>query len=505
MDENFKDYNDIYVFCNENPSIKFGNFNKLIEKKIILFTTNTGFDFEKYGKYLELIDSRLPYIKQIFKKPIIHLKESSEVLPLESVVRINNSSLIHLGSHAEDIEDVDENGIKPSKLLTDIYSDDYSIYENVVFCNLVDEIIAFLHRNIRIFQEILYVHVYLKEKSAMIYDFYETINHYEFYIALGKLQSSYMRDIVRYIPITKKYLEVSEAILRTLTTRLKKPVYARNKKRNRHVKLRKTNILGKDKNYSKIYDLYKKMSNEIEVNRQEEKHAEDFDIKYFYFVEFLLIFSITNFNFDTSDDKEIKFDDLNIDFSFKNWELKLSADINNKDEIIIECHKDVTYKISLKYILDEEEVKIKNPDCDETIFITPNENLAYKEHYLFISAKSIDSFRRFQQVIQKIMILSDRTFDICPFCGEELEKGKENGKEVILCRSCRNVLHIDPKGEKPTYTSILGFTPHVINKKDYSLSNKWLYNRDVEGIYHFRNIIRCDDLGNFIFDDNKKD
>lgn len=503
-DENFSEYNDIYVFCTKNSSILNLNFNKLIEKDIVIFSTNTGYDFEKYGTYLDLIIAKMPYIKQIFKKPIIHLKENSEILPLEAIVRVNNSSINHLACHSENIGDITDKGIVPSKLLTEIYNDDYSIYENLIFCNLIDEIISFLKRNIRILEEIMYVHVYLKEKNDMLYNFYETVNHWQFYIALGKLQSSYMRDVVKYIPQTQKYLDLSHYLLNSLTSRLKRPVYSKNKKRNKNLKLRKTNILGKDKNYSKIYDLYKKLGKEIEINRKNEELSIDFDIKYFYFLEFLFIFSITNFNFEADPNSLIAFDNLDINFRFKDWVLTLKANAKKDDEILLICKNDKEYKVCFKVLLLDEKIEYINKEVDEVVFITPNEDFAYKNDYLFISSKSIESFRRLQQVIQRAMIHSDASYNICSFCGKDYAK-KENDDEVIYeCHSCRNVLHLDKHNEKEPYTTVLGFKPTYINKDNYSLNKKWLYYRDVESIYHFRNIIPCDEKGNFIFKNLKK-
>ena len=144
-----KEYQVIDKFTKKHAKFTYLQFDNYLIKELTLFMVDPDIDYDTLENKIDEIIKRLPAIKSIFVHPLLHLKENEEVLPIESVRGINQTSIIHIASHSELWNDLTNDGIKPVKLLTKTYNDNYSIYENRVFCNTIDDILDFIKENNR--------------------------------------------------------------------------------------------------------------------------------------------------------------------------------------------------------------------------------------------------------------------------------------------------------------------------------------------------------------------
>ncbi len=487
-----KDYYDkLLDFMNNNKKLNYIEFDYKIVHELTLFTIDPDFSFTILEDEINKIFKVLPDIKHIFSKPFIHLKEQNIILPTEAVRIIDNNTLQHISSHSELWSDIDEYGIKPSKLLTRTYEDNYGIYENIVFGKTIDETIALCKSRLRILQELIYTN------QTIEINLLERGNHLNYFLALGKLHTGYSRHFDSYYGQALQCLNRIQFLLDTIISRLKRPVYRLNKKKPKNLKIHKTNILSMHKNYHQIYKLAKYYSthhfdNEKLIN---EEDIELLKINYFNYVLLLMIFSIGHFNFDCDKNKTINFSKLNMEFIYKNWKLVLKKEKTfNEDILSIIIEKDITYKMAIIPSIfknnDELLANIKkNYLADEYIICSPYDGL----EYINISMTSIESFRRIQQLILKGMIFSDVERRDCPFCSHNLvinlEKSKPN-KPVYECNSCRTIIeygYCDKYKKTYSYTKILG-----LDNVDLS-GEQWLYKRKKEAAMFFRNITKITD------------
>ena len=143
-------------FCRRTPITGYIEFDYYIAHDLTLFFIEPNVNFDTISSTLELIKKALPSIKRIFSKPIIALKDIPEVSPVELVSKTNQDTLFHLANHLNSVGNIKNGKIKPRKLLTQIYEDDYALYENIIFCNFVDEIISYCKKNMRYLENILY-------------------------------------------------------------------------------------------------------------------------------------------------------------------------------------------------------------------------------------------------------------------------------------------------------------------------------------------------------------
>ncbi|MCM1043590.1 MAG: hypothetical protein NC350_05240 [Corallococcus sp.] len=487
-------YAVIKEFAQKHPKLSYMQLDYSVVHEISLFTLEPDFSFEVLENKLDTMLSFLPAIKRIFAQPSIHLKEQNIILPTEAVRIVNNNTIQHVSSHSELWTDVTHSEIKPRKLLTRTYEDNYGIYENLVFCDVIDDILAFTRANLRIIQEFIYTN------QTIEINFLERVNHLNYFLALGKLHTGYSRNFDLYYGIALSCLNKLQFIFNTIVPRLKCPVYKNNKLRSAKTKLRKTNILAMHKEYHQVYRLAKMFAdgNFAGKSISEDVDTESLQNSYFYFTELLCIFAAGHFNFSCDENKQLNFSRLNVAFVFKNWQLKIKNTKLSKCSVLtFEVCKDTCYKVVLIPTVYGENTEIYNSVkaeliADEYIICCPYEDA--KESHTTVDINNVESFRRIQQVILRAMVYADKTRDECPFCKNKLqlnERKSTPASPVYECTSCRTEIglcHCPDSDRDYPYTKIGNFKQHMsFTKTDYLTARKR------EAKMYFRNITELTD------------
>lgn len=483
-------------FIKKHQVVSYIEFDYYVVHDMTLFSIEPDFDFEKLSEMIENIRKSLSAIKRIFNKPIIVLKDTDDVLPVENTRIINQNTLLHLANHSQYVENISKRGVKPRKLLTRIYEDDYSIYENIVFCNYIDDVLALIKKNRRTLNNLLYA------SNIMKFNLLEKVNHVNYFLALGKLHTGYIRDFSRYFNLSKELLKELAHISQTINPRLYKPVYKKNLRRNRHLPLKKTNIFLMQKDYQRVYKTYKYLlGNQVQIKEKDiTLDFENMRHHFLSYVQILTIFSAGHFNFEIDPNFKINLSSLDVTFTYKGWKLDIFS--NNKKETILHFTKEKVYKIILVGN-DYDHKKIhsykKDYGVDEVIAVNQFEEDYLQRKDVLISIEDIDSFRRIQQIILKGMIYADTKRDVCPFCGGKLRK--EPYQNLYQCDSCMTQIKkaLCEETKKPFfYTDIAHLKKHVIKKSDFEHGDTWYYEKQVESLMYYRNITRINEQGDII-------
>jgi len=492
----------INEFVKKHQILTYIEFDYYVVHDMTLFSVEPDFDFEKLEKTIHNIKKSIPAVKRIFTKPIIVLKDTDDVLPVENARIINQNTLLHIANHGQYVANITNKGIKPRKLLTRIYEDDYSIYENIIFCNYIDEVLSIIKRNRKTLNTLLYA------SDIMKFNLLEKLNHLNYFLALGKLHTGYIRDFSQYFNLSKELLNELSSISKAINPRLYRPVYKKNSVRNKNLYLKKTNIFISQKDYRLVYKTYKNLIND-QIKTDDLLETFDFEElnkNYLIYVQILTLFSIGHFNFEMNPNMKINLDSLDVTFNYKEWEINVFN--NNMKEIFLYFKKDTTYKI----VITSNELDTKTINSYKKLYGVNEILLAnhFEEEYLnrndlYITMEDIDSFRRIQQVILKGMIYSDTKRDVCPFCGGKVHKDMYKG--FHQCNDCMTQIKEGLCEEtKKTYffTDNAHLKKYVIKKSDFKKDEYWYYDKQVEGLMYFRNITKINENSDIICPHCKK-
>lgn len=484
-------YAVIEPFINSHKRLSFVQFDYAVVHDLTLFAIEPDFDFESMENKTDAILRALSSIKRIFAQPFIHLKEQDVVLPTEAVRIIDNNTIRHVSSHSELWSDIKRGEIKPVKLLTRTYEDNYGIYENLVFCNVIDEILAFTRTNIRYLKEFIYTN------RTIEINLLERVNHLNYFLALGKLHTGYSRNFDSYYAVSERCLNKLQYIANTVIPRLKRPVYKNNKIRPKQIKLHKTNILSMHKEYHQVYKLAKFFAAGLaNAKPSVDANLDELQSNYFSFCEMLCIFAISHFNFSCGEDKQIDLSNLSLDFTFKNWTLNLrKIKLAKGNALSVTVKNTSEYKaVLLPSVAGDNEELIASAkasvSADEYVVCSPYEE---DENSVTLDITNIESFRRIQQIVLRGMVYSDDVREECPFCKNKLELDVEksaDGSPVYSCRSCRTEIgegKCPDTGKKYYYTRIANLSKPFVDNDD-----EWLAKRKMEAQMYFRNITDLD-------------
>jgi len=487
--------NDVNEFVKTHRFMSFMEFDSYISHEITLFSIDPNLDFEQLERSIQKIKKSLPSLKRIFQKPIISLKDVEEVMPVENTRIINQKTFLHLANHSHNVANITKRGIKPRKLLTRLNEDNYGIYENIVFCKTIDTILAYARKNRKMLENVLYA------SDMAEFNVLEKMNHINFILALGKLQTGYIRDFKQYLSLSRSLLHELAHIDRTLKARLNKPVYRKNKNQNKKVRLKKTNIFLKQKDYRQTFKLYKFMRSKPESDYSNHTTMSIRSLRgnYLRYVQMLMLFAIGHFNFNRDEREKMDLQALSTRFINKNWTLDIKT-LENR-EILLTFSKDTTYTILFtdRAFTKEETLCFNDAKIDEHLTVSPVSDAYLNRDDIYINVDDINSFRRLQQSLLKGMIHSDSTRDVCPFCGGRLNENQRLG--FYQCQDCMLQIKEDVCNE--TNQSFF-YTENANQRKQDLVAKHILDNVDyeddlkIESLMYFRNITKINEQGDII-------
>lgn len=483
----FRAYESAVRYAQTHNLITYDQFDRDVLKEIKLFDVPNEAYFHAIEDMLDRIIGALPAMKHIFAKPLIRLRDTHELRPIETVRVIDNRTLAHVALHSEVWENVTSDGrIVPRKLLTIENTETYAIYENLVFARVVDAVLQTVARMKLVLKDILY------GCSDFQVNLLDRTHHAFYFHAVGKLHLEYAQAQEQQYSVYLRCVEKIRLIEQTIHANLRSRVYVACRKKKKNVVLKKSNAFRSHKDYKQIYLLFKW----LETHRlMEQKSSLESELvernEYGKFCLFMSIFAIGHFNFVFSESQQLDFENLRADAAFKSWKLHLhSVKAVGVNAIVFEMEKDRVYKSCL--VLSEKK-EISSADLEllkETVqaneYLFASANVYGEKDTVYISLYNIDSFRRIQQILLRAMLYADEEKKECPFCGGELAVG-EFGFECPICRADYRSF-LCPETKKQYYVSAIKKHTFLSTREGSSKRRDFLQDRYSEAQLHFRNI-----------------
>ena len=480
------EYSALLDFARAHNRLSYSDFDNFTLEKVNLFVMPKDEHFKALEHSLNKVIQALPAFKRILSKPITRLKDIHNVLPVESVRVINSQSMSHVSRHSELWGDITGGELKPKKLMTLDRQEDYAIYENVAFVRLINTVLAYVKKNIRLLKDILYAN------RDLHFNLLERTNHLSYFLAIGKLHMGYARAQDEYHVAYERCLDKLLFIDNTLRSKLHSPVYRYCRKNTSKLTLKKTNIFRLQKDYRQVYTLLKWFWDDSEEITDEPYVGQASREGYTAYCNMLAVFAAGHFNFEFSAKKRLNFLNLGAEAAFKGWTLTMEEiRCDGIRGLLLSFKKDVAHRICLMFCHNGEHPAVKiehfKQKCpaEEYYFADPWEYGA--KNFLYLSLFDIDSFRRIQQLFLRGMVYADNARDTCPFCGKTLE-AQDGGH---LCKACRTFIKektCPETGERYYETSLYDYVlPRRYAENDTKRS-KFLVDKFTEAQLFFRNI-----------------
>lgn len=482
-----REYSELLQFARAHNGVCYPELDALTLKGMRLFDVPKDEYFKLIEDSLDHITRALPAIRHIFARPIIRLRDTQEIVPVEMANIINSQTLAHAAVHSEMWEDVTEEGIKPRRLMTVGRVETYAVYENMVFVQVVDGILQILSRMEETLKDVLY------NSREMHFNLLDRTHHAAFFLALGKLYAEYVSAQDFQYASYFRCIEKIHAIDRALRPKLHAPVYVQCKKKFKRVAIKRTNAFRTHKDYREIWRLAKWMETELSSPQtQTPSETDDLAAEYRCFCSMLSVFSAGHFNFAFPKTQSIDFEHLDARASFMDWRLSVkSVHAGGLDGLLFEIDKDTPYRICL--ILSERRAAAHGQtaefkgavEAEEYLFANDTE---YGERdVVYLSLFNIDSFRRIQQLLLRGMIYADAEHGTCPFCGNATTR-TETAYECPICNGEIAQATCPETGEDYWTSGIreFRFSGEAYGKRTEYRS--FLHDRYLEASLHFRNI-----------------
>ena len=498
-----QEYRSISQFAEEYNQINYLQLDSYTTQKVNLFALPEQERFRAMEFLLDKIISSLPALKCIFAKPITRLKAVSDILPVEAVRVINNQTMAHISRHTELWGNISEEGLRPRKLMTLAHEEDYKIYENIVFTRLIDHILSFVRKNVRLLKDIMY------SCQPMRFNLLERTNHLMYFLAIGKLHVGYAHAQDKYHQAHQRCLEKLLFIEKTLRPKLNAPVYKFCRKDQSRLTLKKTNVFRLQKDYKQVYALVKlfgETDEALSAKCEEEILPER---GYADYCTLLSLFALGHFNFKFDERQKLNFPHLDAKCTFRGWQVRVEhVSLDGVSGLKFTVNKEISYSVCLLFY-QHEKIPAEKLHAFQTAFPANEYLFAEPSLYgakdrVYLNLFDIDSFRRIQQFVLRGMIYADEKRDVCPFCGAPLIMG-QHGHECEMCKTliCKRVCS---ETGKPYFTTELkDYRPFTQRKADDNEKPVFFSDKEAEAALFFRNITpistarkpRCPHCGKF--------
>lgn len=478
-------YSALLSFIREHGEITYPQFDSAIMTELNLFDIPDREYIIAVEQTADQILKALPAFKRIFARPIIRLKDTKEIVPIQAVRLIDNHSLSHASSHSELWENIVDGCIRPRKLMTIEYVESYAIYENIAFACAVDSVLSFVKKTLMKLKDTLY------GCRDLHFNFLDRTHHDLYFLAIGKLHLEYSRARASHADISRCIGKLL-LIEKTLRLKLSSPVYRKCRRKEYALTLKKTNIFRAHKDYAEIFHILQLFEEHSGKDEQIHLDLSPATEEYKAFCLCLTLFAVGHFHFRFADQVSLRLDPFEAEADFADWHLTMRlVRHETADALLLTVDQERSYTSCLLFCnragLTEEKLRCLQEDieADEYLFCTPNEYGSSDTVYLSIF--DIDSFRRIQQIILRGMIYADSKFRTCAFCGNTMSK-TDNGYECDVCRAEIVRARCPETGKRYLVSGIRRHISAADIEKGNAERRQFLHDRLNESQFHFRNI-----------------
>lgn len=363
----------------------------------------------KQESLIRHIEEKLFFAFNICHRPRIHLRKDSVLQDVSRVKNINSFTIRHLASNSEHWQGRTLSGVVPSRLMSEVFEDDYDIYENIFFRMAMEKMSEYITNEKR----------KLLKAAKQSKDLIDWSNYQDQFVfnranqMISKLFSDYDFESIQLKEMAyQDILQMLDKIERKITTIQWSTNYKKiNPYKKLELPIKPTNILNMDRNYHEIFRLWNRM---IKDNHIEELKSYDgteissIHEDYFSFIVILTVYAINSMGFQINDSVVSVSDDRRTSLS-----LYLEND---------------------KFFITAHDKKLKTGHDVITIKFTEKLNKALRLHEENLTL-NLERFANFIEVKDGILVVIRKPND-----GEKKELNNIYKEEMKVATKDKNVL-----------------------------------------------------------------
>lgn len=203
--------------------------------------------------WVEFIETHLLYLDNIMRNPRSFIKDYEEIVPVERVKKTTAESIRYLASHSYHVKEVTRKGeVIPKKVLTNYKDEDITIYENRFIKTLTDKLIMFVEKRYTTIKQLIGTDYINKFHNQAQFKYDNIAIDYELNLNITQKINDTENDKKNYELLEK--IENLRNMLISLTN--SELMTALHGIRPITPPVQKTNIIMKDTNYKKCYELW---------------------------------------------------------------------------------------------------------------------------------------------------------------------------------------------------------------------------------------------------------
>lgn len=203
--------------------------------------------------WMTSVEEAIPVIDKLTRRPREYLKKTSVVVPVERAKKVDSDTIRHLAANTQFIKTVTKDGdVIPTHVLTSYSDADIGTYENRFIRSLVDNLFMFVEKRYDLIIKKMHTEYvnFLNVKSTL--DWNDSMIDYDITLKINQKMSEDEVDKKNQTLLNR----ITE--LRTAMTNFKLSKFMIDMKEFPPVKppIMQTNILLKNKDYKRCYDLW---------------------------------------------------------------------------------------------------------------------------------------------------------------------------------------------------------------------------------------------------------